>query len=193
MGWRACFDGGSRGNPGTAGAGAVLYDPSGAVAWRGSEPLGQGTNNEAEYRAAAMVIREASRRGIREIELCGDSKLVIQQLSGKWKIKEPRLKVLADEFMGLSSGMSVTYRWIPREENSEADRLANLAMDGVEVGEERAPVALFPRFVPEILVLSSDEERFSVDLRRQRCSCDDFARGGGCEHLDFCRKLGLIP
>lgn len=126
---KACFDGGSRGNPGPSGAGAVLYDSSGTVIWRGSRALGHGTNNEAEYKAATMAILEAARRGIKDIELCGDSRLIIQQLSGKWKIKEPRLRALAREFWEIADTMTVTYRWIPREENSEADNLANLAMD----------------------------------------------------------------
>lgn len=129
MTFRAYFDGGSRGNPGISGAGGLLLDQDGQVLWERSEFLGLGTNNEAEYKGAIMVIEEAFRRGIREIELLGDSRLVICQLSGQWRIKEPRLRALAERFWEISKSFKITYRWIPREGNSRCDDLANRAMD----------------------------------------------------------------
>lgn len=197
MAYRGYFDGGSRGNPGVAGAGAVLFDPSGRKVWEGAKPLGRCTNNEAEYLAASLVLAEAVRLGVSELELSGDSKLVVQQLSGAWKIKEPRLQALATDFKRMASAISLKFTWVPRSENSDADRMANLAMDGQSIdrsfdgqvdaeggpSEGVLPVAL------EFVVLSQGEERYSVDLIRKRCSCDDFAKKGDCSHLSLC--LGL--
>lgn len=195
MAYRGYFDGGSRGNPGIAGAGAVLYDPTGAKVWEGAKPLGRCTNNEAEYLAASMVLDEALRRGVSELELLGDSKLVIQQLSGAWKIKEPRLQALANSFKKSASGLSLAFTWIPRSDNSDADRLANLAMDGERLDSpldseevaEKGP--LIPEMNLEAAVVSQGEDRFLVDIVRKRCSCDEFAQRGDCPHLSFCLEL----
>lgn len=190
MAYRGYFDGGSRGNPGIAGAGAVLYDPTGAKVWEGAKPLGRCTNNEAEYMAASMVLGEALRRGVSELELLGDSKLVIQQLSGAWRIKEPRLQALASSFNEAASGLSVVFTWIPRSDNSEADRLANLAMDGESLDQVVGPVEMEMKMEIEALVVSHGGDRFLVDLVRKRCSCDEFAQKGDCAHVSFC--LGLV-
>ena len=92
---RGHFDGASRGNPGKAGAGAVVYEDE-KVVWLRAEPLGQMTNNEAEYTALSLLLDELERRGAQGAEICGDSKLVISQVTGAWKIKEPRLRALAE-------------------------------------------------------------------------------------------------
>lgn len=182
-----------------AGAGAVLFDPSGQKIWEGARPLGRCTNNEAEYRAALLLLEEAFRRGASDLELLGDSKLVIHQLSGAWKIKEPRLRVLAEEFKRLASGLSIKFTWIPRSDNSDADRMANLAMDGQsldlpldqeDMGNDDSSQEPEPSPVLEAAVVSLGGEQFLVDLVRKRCSCDDFARKGDCVHLAFC--LGLV-
>lgn len=197
MAYRGYFDGGSRGNPGVAGAGGVLFDPSGQKVWEGAKPLGRCTNNEAEYMAASLVLAEAVRLEVSDLELSGDSKLVIQQLSGAWKIKEPRLQALATDFKRMASGISLKFTWVPRSENSDADRMANLAMDGQSIDrpvdgqidvEEPHSERVYP-VVLEFVVLSQGEERHSVDLIKKRCSCDDFAKKGDCPHLSLC--LGL--
>ena len=197
MAYRGYFDGGSRGNPGVAGAGAVLFDPSGRKVWEGAKPLGRCTNNEAEYLAASLVLAEAVRLGVSELELSGDSKLVVQQLSGAWKIKEPRLQALAADFKRAASGISLKFTWVPRSENSDADRMANLAMDGQsidrsfdgQVNAEEGPGEQVHPVVLEFVVLSQGDERCSVDLIKKRCSCDDFAKRGDCSHLALC--IGL--
>ncbi|PIE54461.1 MAG: hypothetical protein CSA35_05820 [Dethiosulfovibrio peptidovorans] len=194
MAWRAHFDGGSRGNPGVAGAGAVLYDDAGLLVWRGSRPLGRGTNNEAEYEGAIMAVEEAARRGLKEITLCGDSKLVIQQLSGVWKIKEPRLQVLAERFRRIASGIAISYRWIARAENDEADRMANQAMDdivGESIKKESKEVDQYCSF--EAVTISDTTGRFEVDLRGRRCSCPVWEAEGDCPHLRACQRAGLLP
>lgn len=124
-------DGGSRNNPGESGAGVVIYDGREKIA-EVSKYLGVQTNNWAEYEAVHLALEEAERLGLtdREIEMKLDSKLVVEQLSGRWKIKEPTLKPQAEKVRALVPRFSsVSFSHIPREENFEADRLANDAMD----------------------------------------------------------------
>jgi ribonuclease H / adenosylcobalamin/alpha-ribazole phosphatase len=126
-------DGGSRGNPGPAGFGAAVMDAvTGEVLAEAAEPIGTATNNVAEYRgliagltAAAAIAPDAA------VEVRMDSKLVVEQMSGRWKIKHQDMVPLARKARELASGFSsVDYTWIPRERNKRADRLANEAMDG---------------------------------------------------------------
>ncbi|MGW0182047.1 bifunctional RNase H/acid phosphatase [Nocardia sp. NPDC003345] len=124
-------DGGSRGNPGTAGYGAVVFDADrvGVLAER-KEALGIATNNVAEYRGLIAGLEAAAELGAQVVSVRMDSKLVVEQMSGRWKIKHAALIPLADRARRLAAGFErVSYRWIPRAENSHADRLANEAMD----------------------------------------------------------------
>lgn len=124
-------DGGSRNNPGEAGAGVVIYDGREKIAEL-SKYLGKQTNNWAEYEAVFLALEEAERLDLtdRDIEVKLDSKLVVEQLSGRWKIKEPTLKPQAEKVRKLAERFpSVEFAHIPREENGEADKLANDAMD----------------------------------------------------------------
>ncbi|MFQ6173212.1 reverse transcriptase-like protein [Oryzobacter sp. R7] len=143
-------DGGSRGNPGVAGYGAVVLDTeTGALLAERAEPLGKASNNVAEYRGliAGLEAAAAIDPGA-DVLVRMDSKLVVEQMSGRWKIKHEDMRRLALEARDLSAGISaaggsVTYRWIPREENKVADALSNLAMDGQTVdrrhdGEDEA-------------------------------------------------------
>lgn len=123
------FDGASRGNPGVAGAGSVIFDARGEVVASRAEHLGTRTNNEAEYMGLIDLLELARDLGAREITVRGDSKLVISQMRGEWKIKEPRLAELASRAREIASGMNVTYEWVPRERNKAADALSNKAID----------------------------------------------------------------
>jgi len=123
------FDGASRGNPGFAGAGAWISDEKNNAVWENSVELGVKTNNEAEYHALINLLSEFYKRGIVTAEIRGDSKLVIEQMSGRWRVKEPRLIELCKQAKLLSSKMSLKYEWIPREQNSHADYLSNIAID----------------------------------------------------------------
>jgi probable phosphoglycerate mutase len=126
-------DGGSRGNPGPAGYGALVCDAeSGAVLAERSEGIGVATNNVAEYQGLIAGLRAALELGGRDahVEVRMDSKLVVEQMSGRWKVKHPAMQPLALEAGRLVRRLgSVRYTWIPRERNKRADRLANLAMD----------------------------------------------------------------
>lgn len=123
------FDGASRGNPGEAGAGALLVDNSGAVVWETSRYLGKKTNNEAEYTALLLLLSAARERGVRDLKVYGDSKLVVCQVSRQWKINLPHLRALAKEAWELSADMDLQLQWIPREQNKKADALSNEAID----------------------------------------------------------------
>lgn len=133
-------DGGSRGNPGIAGAGAVIKDASGKTLKEVIEPLGEATNNFAEYSAVLValdalrkVVKKAERKSV-QIEVKMDSELVRNQLSAQWKLEEETLwpiymkihNILIEHFP------NVKFTHVRREQNQEADRLANLAMDQVE-------------------------------------------------------------
>ncbi|QVQ54572.1 bifunctional RNase H/acid phosphatase [Spiractinospora alimapuensis] len=126
-------DGGSRGNPGVAGYGAVVRRAdSGEVLAEAAAPIGTATNNVAEYRGLIAGLACAARvRPGAAVEVRMDSKLVVEQMSGRWRIKHPDLIPLAREAREVATALgAVTYTWIPRARNSAADRLANLAMDG---------------------------------------------------------------
>ncbi|MFF9554348.1 bifunctional RNase H/acid phosphatase [Streptomyces albus] len=131
-------DGGSRGNPGPAGYGAVVRDAAtGETLREAAEFIGRATNNVAEYRGLLAGLRAA-----RELDpdaavlVRMDSKLVVEQMSGRWKIKHPDMRPLALEAASVFPPDAVTYEWIPREKNKHADRLANEAMDAGGRGEQ---------------------------------------------------------
>lgn len=133
-------DGGSRGNPGPAGFGAVLFSADrGAVLAESKEAIGRATNNVAEYRGLIAGLTEAAALGASDVAVSMDSKLVVEQMSGHWKVKNPDLAVLYRQAKALADQFDmVTYRWIPRAKNSHADRLANEAMDAAAAALEPA-------------------------------------------------------
>jgi ribonuclease H / adenosylcobalamin/alpha-ribazole phosphatase len=126
-------DGGSRGNPGTAGYGAVVRDAvTGEVLAERSEAIGRATNNVAEYSGLLAGLRAAGQLAPgAAAEVRMDSRLVVEQMSGRWQIKHPGLRALAAEARQAARALGrVSYTWVPRERNKHADRLANEAMDG---------------------------------------------------------------
>lgn len=125
------FDGGSRGNPGLAAGAAVLVMPEGNE-YTVSKLLDYATNNEAEYTGLIIGLVKAKELGIMQLEIRGDSNLVVNQIQGKWKIKSDRLESLCREARNLIKNFDKTFiTWIPREQNKLADRAANICMDGV--------------------------------------------------------------
>nr|WP_203600792.1 bifunctional RNase H/acid phosphatase [Streptomyces sp. SID9727] len=142
-------DGGSRGNPGPAGYGAVVIDPdTGETLAETAEYIGVATNNVAEYKGLVAGLRAVGAlladgpvgTGVR-VSVRMDSKLVVEQMSGRWKIKHPDMKPLAAEAAAVLPGADITYEWIPRERNRHADRLANEAMDAGRRGDRWEPSA----------------------------------------------------
>ncbi|WP_405839458.1 bifunctional RNase H/acid phosphatase [Streptomyces sp. NBC_01518] len=131
-------DGGSRGNPGPAGYGSVVIDATtGETLAEAAEYIGIATNNVAEYRGLLAGLRTAHALDpAASIHVRMDSKLVVEQMSGRWKIKHPDMKPLAAEAGQIFPPDQVTYEWIPRAQNKHADRLANEAMDAGKRGEQ---------------------------------------------------------
>jgi probable phosphoglycerate mutase len=130
-------DGGSRGNPGVAGYGALVRDATGGrVLWEGAAPLGKESNNVAEYSGLIAGLKAVLRIDAgADVEARMDSKLVVEQMAGRWKIKHPDMRQLALEARDLAAqisaaGGSVSFTWIPREQNKHADLLSNDGMDG---------------------------------------------------------------
>ncbi|WP_037658827.1 reverse transcriptase-like protein, partial [Streptomyces aurantiacus] len=136
-------DGGSRGNPGPAGYGAVVIDAeSGETLAEAAEYIGVATNNVAEYKGLVAGLKAAHALDpAAQVHVRMDSKLVVEQMSGRWKIKHPGMKPLAAEAARVFPASQVTYEWIPREQNKHADRLANEAMDAGKRGEQWSPSA----------------------------------------------------
>ncbi|GAA3489751.1 bifunctional RNase H/acid phosphatase [Streptomyces cremeus] len=136
-------DGGSRGNPGPAGYGAVVLDPqTGETLAEAAEYIGVATNNVAEYKGLIAGLKAARDLfpDVR-VHVRMDSKLVVEQMSGRWKIKHPDMKPLAAEAAAILPRSQVRYEWIPREKNKHADRLANEAMDAGKKGKQWEPSA----------------------------------------------------
>ncbi len=123
-------DGGSRGNPGPAAVAAVATDPSGGVLAERSKTIGEATNNVAEYRALLLGIDLAKELGADEVEFVGDSKLIVEQVKGNWKVKQEHLRPLHTKARDALRGLSTwSIRHVKREENTRADDLLNEALD----------------------------------------------------------------
>ena len=142
-------DGGSRGNPGPAGYGAVVREAAtGEILLERYASLGITTNNVAEYSGLIAGLRAALELGAAQVDVRMDSKLVIEQMSGRWQIKNPGLRPLAAEAATLLGRFAaVTFEWIPRERNRVADALANRAMD--EAAGKPVPDVAEPSFIPD--------------------------------------------
>lgn len=162
-------DGGSRGNPGPAGYGAVVFngDRSAVLAER-KESIGRATNNVAEYRGLIAGLTAAAELDATEVVVFMDSKLVVEQMSGRWRVKHPDLLELNREAAQLARQFGqIEYGWIPRAQNSHADRLANEAMDAAS----SAPAVASPgwsgaRGEPtRLMLLRHGQTELSVDRR----------------------------
>ena len=146
-------DGGSRGNPGPAGYGSVVWSADhGAVLAESKQSIGHATNNVAEYRGLIAGLDEAAKLGATDVSVRMDSKLVVEQMSGRWKVKHPDIATLHQQAAALSARFDhITYAWIPRAENSHADRLANEAMDAaaeIEAAAQPPKESLTPSSSP---------------------------------------------
>jgi probable phosphoglycerate mutase len=123
-------DGAARGNPGPAGAGAVVTDADGEVLVEIAEGLGETTNNVAEYTAAIRGLEAAKALGADEVLLRSDSQLMINQMTGRYRVKTPHLQPLHRQVRDLVRSFSrVEFEHVPRERNAHADRLANKGVD----------------------------------------------------------------
>ena len=124
-------DGASRGNPGPAAIGATIKDKRGKLITFISQRIGKTTNNQAEYRAIIAALEEASRLGVKQVDIKMDSELVVRQINGEYRVKKATLKPLyqrVKQLQGQFEGCTLTH--VPRQQNKEADNLANQALNG---------------------------------------------------------------
>jgi ribonuclease HI len=127
---RLFTDGAARGNPGPAGAGAVIVNPAGHIMAKLGKFLGESTNNVAEYTGLILGLRRAKAMGIKELDVFSDSELLVKQLAGDYAVKADHLKPLHDEARSLLAAFAdVHVAHIPREENEAADEMSNRAID----------------------------------------------------------------
>lgn len=125
-------DGGARGNPGPAAAGAVVSSPEGEVLDEAMEVLGTASNNVAEYRGLLLGLRRAQELGATEVAVVNDSELVAKQVRGEYKVKHPDMRALHTEALAALEGFERwTIRSVPRAENARADALVNRALDAL--------------------------------------------------------------
>jgi probable phosphoglycerate mutase len=151
----AC-DGASRGNPGPSGIGVVIADTTGEVLAEIAEGIGVGTNNVAEYTAVIRGLERARELGAQEVLVRSDSRLLVEQLSGRFKVKNPTLQRLHAQVSSLAAGFArIRFEHVPREENVDADRLANLGVDAWLAGEG----ATWSRPAPTPRLWEAEEER----------------------------------
>ncbi len=143
-------DGASRGNPGPASYGVHIEDSNGQTIVDFGEGLGDQTNNFAEYQGVIAALRYLTATEYRNVTIRLDSKLVVEQLSGRWKVKSPDIRELVAEASELLGAFDVKLEWIPREQNTIADGLANLALDqgDFQTSEASLPLsAIQPRSI----------------------------------------------
>lgn len=123
-------DGASRGNPGLAAIGVTIKDEQGRLVAAISRTIGRTTNNQAEYRAIIAALEEAAKLGAEEAEVNLDSELVVKQVNGKYRVRKATLKPLYQRVKRLQSLLhNSTITYIPRQQNIEADNLANIALN----------------------------------------------------------------
>jgi ribonuclease HI len=126
----AYIDGAARGNPGPAGAGAYFPESDGRAPIELSEALGKATNNEAEYRALLLALEAARRHGAAELALFSDSQLLVEQMNGRYRVRAANLRPLHEEALRRTKAFRrFRISHVRREENREADRLANRGAD----------------------------------------------------------------
>lgn len=123
-------DGGSRGNPGTAGAGAVIFDEDKNIIWQGGRYCGTNTNNFAEYHGVLLGLEQALKHKITHLKVYLDSNLIVEQMNGNWKVKNINIKPLFEQAKKSAENfVELSFHHVPREQNKIADQLANKAMD----------------------------------------------------------------
>jgi ribonuclease HI len=133
MKFRAFIDGAARGNPGPAGAGVFVEAEHGRPALEFYEPLGSTTNNVAEYRALLLALERAEYAGADEVEIRSDSRLLVEQMQGNYKMRAEHLKpLLAESVLRAKRFRAFSIKHIPRDQNTKADRLANKGADASE-------------------------------------------------------------
>ncbi|AHH94429.1 bifunctional RNase H/acid phosphatase [Kutzneria albida] len=199
-------DGGSRGNPGPAGYGSVVLDAeTREVLAERKDALGVTTNNVAEYQGLIAGLKAAAELGADAVEVRMDSKLVVEQMSGRWQVKHPAMQPLAREAKQLVAGFdSVEFEWIPRERNKHADRLANEAMDEqAGIAPKRVAAAEKPVSQPgwtgatgtptRLILLRHGQTPLTVDRRYSGRGDIELTELGQRQAAAAAKRLGSMP
>jgi len=180
--WRANIDGGSRGNPGPASYGVVVRDPRGEIVARLKKYIGRMTNNVAEYYGLIAALDYAQSQGIRQLRVEADSELMVKQIRGQYKVKSPELRPLFERARKMVQSLeSFRIDHVYREQNAEADALANEAMDEAEGRPPRsatpaakpsagpkAPITLAPKSVLSSAPKSASPQTAKPEAHRFR-------------------------
>ena len=149
------FDGASRGNPGPAGIGAVIFH-NGKEIWASCQYIGTKTNNQSEYSALILGLKQALTRDIKCLQVYGDSQLVINQINGEYKVRNPGLQDLYKEVQDLQAHFeSIVFTHVYREFNKRADQLSNMALDVLDFNEDNGKTGLQ---LPPLLENEKDKE-----------------------------------
>ncbi len=183
--YRGAFDGASSGNPGPGGAGVVIVDCAGEIVAEIAMFLGDVTNNEAEYMALILLIEKVVELGIRNIEIEGDSKLVVNQVCGKWQARQAHIRKLHRKVLLLLEQVpNWSLCWVPREQNRIADSLSRKAL------LENVDRELFEGELQKVadgiyLAFSVSGNVYAVDLNNSACTCASFIRKNKvpCKHM----------
>ena len=178
--WESCIayiDGGSRGNPGVAGYGVLLVDEQGQSLASLSEGLGIKTNNVAEYSALVAALQFSVSQKCSKLKVLADSELLVRQIKGEYRVRNPELKVLFEQARSLIARLkSFSIVHIPREQNREADRLANLAMDENRKNEGSTRPKLLPLQLQAVFKNGCFTPLESVDLPENSRVCLNIVR-----------------
>jgi probable phosphoglycerate mutase len=195
-------DGGSRGNPGPAGYGAVVVDAAtDEVLAERAAGIGRTTNNVAEYQGLIAGLQAAIELGATSVEARMDSKLVVEQMAGRWKVKHPSMQPLAAQAKALVAQLeSVTFTWVPRARNARADALANRAMDeqaGISTGIAPEPAAVaWTGQVGEptrMLLLRHGQTALSVERRYSGHGDPELTELGRAQAAGAAARLAAVP
>lgn len=185
-------DGGSRGNPGPAGYGSVVFAADGrTVLAERKEALGIATNNVAEYRGLIAGLEAAAELGATDVAVRMDSKLVVEQMSGRWQIKHPDMRPLARRAGELRRRFTtVSFEWIPRERNKHADRLANEAMDAAAgLGRTRPAPLVTEAGLPAALLAGTVADDAPDDDAVDGAAAGDAAGDAAVARADLVRRV----
>ena len=177
---KAWFDGACSGNPGPIGIGSILKLADGEIHTISKE-CGYGTNNEAEYSALIALLKQAIDLDVKELQIHGDSQLVVNQVAGKWEVHSDGLRPLRDTAQDLMRRIpKVELKWVRRDKNKEADALSSAALcrstmdeEGCEPGSRAAKshAVVLRQVAPQIYIAEGSlGGAYAVDIRAESCS-----------------------
>ena len=207
------FDGACNPNPGKLGLGACIIDEKGNEISAVSLPKGFGTNNEAEYLSLIALLKKAKKIGVKKLSCYGDSRLVINQLIGKYRVSEKFLPYHNEVRLLAESFSFISFEWIRREDNQRADELSkqglalhnkvkapelksentkSVVSEPVEIDKDyknRSHVKVLPSGRHRLVIYDNSSPLCVIDIKQMRCSCIKFVLSGTCVHADLASNI----